>query len=123
LCGHVGALTALWLALFGHRADVGALGTGSRLVFGTAWALFLVLGFAAARRRDFARHRDWAIRGYAVGLGAGTQVLTLASWSAFAGAPDRLTEALLVLAGWLINLLVAERTIRRSRRPHPLEAR
>ncbi|GAA1306267.1 DUF2306 domain-containing protein [Saccharothrix xinjiangensis] len=123
LCGLVGALSALWLALSGHRAGVGALGAGSRLVFGAAWALFLVLGFAAARRRDFAGHRDWMIRGYAVGLGAGTQVLTLASWSAFAGEPGRLAEALLMVAGWLINLLVAERAIRRSRDPHPSEVR
>ena len=49
-------------------------------------ALAIVLGLAAIRRRDIARHRAWMIRGYAIGLGAGTQALTHAAldrcWSA-----------------------------------------
>lgn len=54
-----------------------------RLLFGTAMASALVLGVAAVRRRDALRHRAWMIRAYAVGLGAGTQVLTHLPWVLF----------------------------------------
>jgi hypothetical protein len=102
------------MTLFYPRPDdVGELLTGFRLVFGSAWVLFIVLGFAAIRRRDLARHRAWMIRGYAVGLGAGTQVVTQVPWILAAGALDKLSKALLMLAGWVVNLAVAEWIIRR----------
>ena len=56
-------------------------------------------------------------RGYAIGLGAGTQVLTLMAGEMIAGPPTELSRALLMGAGWAINLAVAEWTIRR--RPAP----
>jgi len=56
-------------------------------------------------------------RGYALGLGAGTQVLTLAAGEVIAGPPSELSRALLMGAAWVINLLVAEWAIRR--RPAP----
>lgn len=117
LCGLVGAISGLWLGVFDHRPETGALLMGFRLVFGTAWALFLVLGLTAVLRRDVGRHREWMIRAYAVGLGAGTQVFTFAAWRLAVGEPGRLAEDLLLLAGWLINVVVAEWVVRRSRRP------
>ncbi len=91
----------------------GELLRGFRLVFGTAMVVSLVLGFAAIRRRDIARHRAWMIRGYAIALGAGTQVLTNVPWLLFVGKPEGLSRALLMAAGWLINVGVAEWIIRR----------
>ena len=65
-----------------------------RLVAGSAWVLFICLGFAAIRRRDIARHRAWMMRGYAIGLGAGTQSLTLGNWFLIVGAsPGELSRA------------------------------
>jgi uncharacterized membrane protein len=114
LCGLLGALSGLWMSLFYPRpADVGDLVTVFRLGFGTAWILFLVLGFVAVRRRDFARHRAWMIRAYAVGLGAGTQALTHLPWMLIVGPPDQLSKAMLMFAGWAINVAVAEWIIRR----------
>jgi hypothetical protein len=52
-------------------------------------------------------------RGYALGLGAGTQVLTLAAGEVILGPPSELGRALLMGAAWAINLLVAEWAIRR----------
>jgi hypothetical protein len=52
------------------------------------------------------------VRAYAIGLGAGTQVLTHLPWVLYFGAPDELTRALLMGAGWAINLAVAEWIIR-----------
>ena len=53
---------------------------GFRLLFGSAMVLSLVLGMAAILRRDIAGHRAWMIRGYAIGQGAGTQVLVHLPW-------------------------------------------
>ncbi|MFS8102633.1 DUF2306 domain-containing protein [Lentzea alba] len=118
LCGLLGALTGLWMTVFYPKpADVGALLTGFRLVFGTAWVVFIVLGFAAIRRRDVTGHRAWMIRGFAIGLGGGTQAVTLGTWLVAVGTPDRLAKALLMLAAWLINLAVAEWIIRRQALP------
>jgi hypothetical protein len=48
------------------------------------------------------------MRGYAIGLGAGTPVLTLLVGELIAGPPSELSRALLMGAGWVINLAVAE---------------
>ena len=118
LCGLLGALSGLWMTVFYPKPDdVGVLLTGTRLVFGTAWVAFIALGFAAIRRRDVTGHRAWMIRGFAIGLGAGTQAVTLSAWLVAVGTPDRLSKALLMLASWLINLAVAEWIIRRQAKP------
>ncbi|MGW6929842.1 DUF2306 domain-containing protein [Lentzea sp. NPDC054927] len=118
LCGLLGALSGLWMTVFYPKpADVGVLLTGIRLVFGTAWAVFIVLGLAAVLRRDVARHRAWMIRGFAIGLGASTQAVMLTAWLVAVSTPDRLSKALLMLAAWLVNLAVAEWIIRRSVKP------
>jgi hypothetical protein len=57
------------------------------------------------------------MRAYAIGLGAGTQVLTLGVGAMIAGPPSGHGYALLMGAGWAINLAVAEWVIRK--RPAP----
>jgi len=88
-----------------------------RLLFGAAMVGSLIVGFAAIRRRDVKQHRAWMMRGYAIGLGAGTQVLTQGVGGLILGAPTELSGALLMGAGWVINLAVAEWAIRK--RPAP----
>lgn len=113
-CGLATALSGMFMAVFYQEpADVGALLTGFRLVFGSAMAVSLVLGFVAILRRDVATHREWMIRGYAIGVGAGTQLLTEAPWVLLVGPVDKLSNALLMLAGWVINVAVAEWVIQR----------
>ena len=85
---------------------------GIRLIVGTGMVVAIVLGVAAALRRDFARHRAWMMRGYAIGLGAGTQVLTHVPWVVAFGVPGEFTRAMLMAAGWAINLAVAAWFIR-----------
>jgi hypothetical protein len=110
----VAALTGMWMALFfsGVPGD-GPLLVGIRLVVGSLMVASLVLGFIAVRRRDFRRHSAWMMRGYAVGLGAGTQVLTTLPWVILVGPAVGTTRALLLAAGWVVNLAVAEWVIRR----------
>lgn len=115
--GIVAASAGIWMALFFPRPEnVGDLLTVIRVVFGASWIVALVLGFAAVRRRDFVSHRAWMIRGYAVGMGAGTQVFTSLLWFAALGTPGEFGTAMVMLAGWLINIALAEWIIR-GRRP------
>jgi uncharacterized membrane protein len=110
------ALSALWLNQYFPRAGATReVLYPLRLAFGVAMVTTLVLGFLAARRRDFAHHRAWMIRSFAIGLVAGPQVFTLGIGGAILGTGD-LTTALLLAAAWAINLAVAERAIRRRPR-------
>jgi hypothetical protein len=115
-CGLGTALSGLWMSQFYSlpKSD-GELLYVFRLIFGLAMLISIVLGAFAARRRDYARHGDWMMRGYAIGLGAGTQVFTHLPWVLFFGAPDELTRALLMVAGWIINIIVIEWIIHRRR--------
>jgi uncharacterized membrane protein len=116
--GLVVALSGLWMAQFYELPVLdGALLYGFRVLFGSLMAAAIVLGFAAIRRGDVRGHRAWMMRGYAIGLGAGTQVLTLAAGEILSGPPNVLSRALLMGAGWAINLAVAEWAIRK--RPAP----
>ncbi len=85
-----------------------------RLAVGSAMAVFLILGLTAILRRDLRSHRAWVTRGYAVGQGAGTQAIVGLSSLALFGTPSELVRDLLLIAGWLINLVVAEWVIRRG---------
>ena len=118
-CGLIAALSGLWLTQFYPPVDSdGPLLYGIRLLVGSAMVLFISLGFAAIRRRDFARHGAWMMRGDALGLGAGTQALTHLPWFLFPSIQGELAGALFMGAGWAINLVVAEWIIR-GRPTHP----
>src|SRR5688572_21933413 len=116
LLGLAAALTGLWMTLSYPWPE----GDGEalyiiRLVFGSAMAVSIVLAIRAIRRGDFVSHGAWMMRGYAIGLGAGTQVLTHLPWFVLVGKPGESSRAVLMGAGWVINLLVAEWIIRRRK--------
>jgi hypothetical protein len=113
-CGGLVALSALWLTLAYVSVDAaGLVLAGFRLVFGSAMLAALFLGLTAILRRDVPRHRAWMLRAYAIGLGAGTQMLVLMLAEIVAGAPAPMTRALLMGAAWAINLAVTEWRLRR----------
>jgi uncharacterized membrane protein YozB (DUF420 family) len=110
------ALSALWLNQFFPRAHATRdIVYPLRWLFGVALVFTLVLGFRAVRRRDFARHRVWMIRSFAIALVAGTQVFTLWFGGAIFGTGD-LAQALMIVGAWAINLAVAEWVVRRPAR-------
>ena len=120
-CGLVASLTGLWMArYYPWPPGDGWLVYVERLVFGTAMLASIVLALLAVRRRDFASHGAWMLRGYAIGLGAGTQVLTHLPWFLLVdGRPGELPRGVMMGAGWVINVVVAEWIIRtRVGRPH-----
>ena len=117
LCGLLVGLSALWMTLFyPHPVGDGDFLSALRLLFGSAMIVSIVLSYTAIRRGDVKRHRAWMMRGYAIGMGAGTQALVLMVGEMIAGKPSELSRALLMGAGWVINLAVAEWVIRKHGR-------
>jgi hypothetical protein len=107
--GLLAALSGLWMSAFYPLPDGdGEILLVLRLVFGSAMAASIVLGLLAVRRRDFLVHGAWMARGYAIGLGAGTQALVLLSWMLLIGPTGELVRAVLMGASWVFNLAVAE---------------
>jgi len=120
-CGLVAALSGLWLTQF---YPPGATPPASfdgpfvyvmRLLAGSAMATCLGLGLVAALRRDIPRHQAWMVRGYALGLGAGTQALTHLPWFLFPRIQGEAARALFMGAGWALNIAMAEWLIVRGR--------
>ncbi|GGQ55822.1 DUF2306 domain-containing protein [Couchioplanes azureus] len=119
LCGLLAAASGLWMTLGSDLPAADNAATNAyRIVFGTGMIAAIVLGFAAVRRRDFRAHEAWMIRAYAIGMGAGTQVLTHVPWQVTLGTPSPFARSFLMLTGWVVNLAVAEWLIRRRPAPH-----
>jgi len=120
--GLVVALTGLWMSFFyPWPAGDGEVLFVMRLVVGALMIYSILRGVAAIQQRNFAQHGAWMLRGYALAMGAGTQVFTHLPWFLLVGGivfPDELSRAVMMGAGWVINLLIAEWIIRRrSLRP------
>ena len=113
LGGLVAAPSGVWMAHFyPWPAEDGRALYLERLLFGPAMLVSLLLSFWAARGRDIARHRAWMLRAYAIGMGAGTQALLHLPWLLLFGKPSADAKALVMAAGWLINLAVVEHRLR-----------
>lgn len=82
----------------------------------------LMLGVIAARGRKVAAHRAWMMRAYALGLGAGTQVLTHLPWLLWPALHTLGWRTLFMGLGWAINLAAAEWLIARARHSPRLSA-
>ncbi|MDQ0826950.1 hypothetical protein QFZ60_003123 [Arthrobacter sp. B2I5] len=119
--GLLAALSGLWMAVFYDLPPLdGPLLLALRLVFGSAMAAFIVLGFIAVRRRNYVRHSEWMSRAYAIGIAQGTIVVVTLPWIALVGPVTELSRALLIGASWVLSLAVAEYFIhRRARGPAP----
>jgi len=122
VCGLVAGSTGVWMTLFYPRAmgdDV--LLFWFRLVFSILMIVATTQGYLAIRRRDIVQHRVCMMRGYAICIGSGTQAVVHFPWLLVAGKPDEFARALLLGAGWAINLGIAEWIIRRHTpsRPKP----
>jgi hypothetical protein len=94
-----------------------------RLVVGSAMVASIGLAVLALLRRDYPSHGAWMIRGYAIGLGAGTQVLTFLVWSLIGGPNTEFGRVVVMGSGWVLNMIVAEWVIRRNPRAHGARGR
>jgi uncharacterized membrane protein len=122
ICGLLVGLSALWMTLiYPFKAGTGELLYAFRILFGSVMVVSMVRGFTTILGGDVIRHRAWMTRGYAIGLGAGTQMLILMVWEMIIGQPGEFSHDLLMGVAWVINLGVAEWTIRKQ--PAPLARR
>jgi len=117
-CGLLVGLTGLWMTVFYAPPDnSGPLLYASRIVFGSAMVVSIVVGLAAILRRDVQSHRLWMSRGYAIGLGAATQMLVLMVAEIVAGPLNELTHDSMMALSWVINLAVAAWAMRKRHAP------
>jgi uncharacterized membrane protein len=120
-CGLCAALTGLWMTQFYPSANYppvnfdGPVLYAMRLLIGSAMALFISLGFVAILKRDIQNHRVWMMRGYALGLGAGTQVFTHIPMFLFPSIQGEFARTLCMAAGWAINCALVEWVISHKR--------
>jgi uncharacterized membrane protein len=124
--GFAAALSALWMTQFYPNGRLtgeapadydGPLLYWIRLFFGVVMVASLALASWAIKRRDFRQHGAWMRRAYAIGLGAGTQVFTHLPWFLMPDLRGELSRALMIAAGWVVNLAVVEWLIARSAGP------
>ncbi len=104
--------SGLWMTVFYPRTDT--LLFSFRLIFGSGMLLSIILGYISIRRRDVIQHQAWMTRAYAIGMGAATQVLTGMAGALILGEVNEFENALLMGAGWVINLAVAEWSTRKD---------
>jgi len=104
--------SGLWMTVFYPRTD--NLLYMFRLFFGSGMVLSIILGFISIRQRDVTQHQAWMTRAYAIGMGAATQVLTGIAGALILGTVNEFENALLMGAAWVINLAVAEWSIRKD---------
>lgn len=123
VAGVVSALSGLWMTHFYAFPDQlqGKLLYGVRVVVSVSVALFILLALRAVLRKAISRHQAWMIRAYALAQGAGTQSLLMLPWALAMGEPAGFGRDLLMTVAWLINLIVAEWAIRKSRQQRPLD--
>lgn len=120
--GLLAALTGLWMTLTYPWANADGVAVYlARLIFGAGMALSLVLGVTSILRGNLTAHRAWMLRGYAIGMGAGTQVFTHLPYFLLIGQPTEGPRAVMMISAWVINLAVAETLIRRPA-THPRNA-
>ena len=107
--------SGLWMTLFyPYPEGASKLLYVLRLFFGSGMVLSIILGFISIRKRDVTQHQAWMTRAYAIGMGAGTQVLTGMVGALIFGKVNQFENALLMGAAWAINLAIAEWSIRKS---------
>ena len=121
--GIAAGLSGLWMTQFyALPASLqGPLLYGVRLLVGGGMIAAIVLAWVAiVRRRDVTQHRAWMIRAYALGQGAGTQVLVMLPVALVFGETTGLPRDLLMTLAWVINIALAEWIIRRQIRRAPV---
>lgn len=121
LCGFLAGASGLWMTVrYRIPTDMqGSLLYVVRLAVGSAMVASIVIALSSILRRNVARHEAFMIRAFALGQGAGTQVLVLLPWMLISGESGGLTRDLLMTLAWTINVVVAESIINFRKKVHP----
>ena len=108
--GIVSALSGLWMTHYYSFPDSlqGNLLYFVRIIVGFSMTICILLGLSSVLKKRIAQHQAWMIRAYALGQGAGTQVLIAIPWLVTVGEPSGLTRDILMTTAWVMNIVVAE---------------
>ncbi|MDG1430272.1 MAG: DUF2306 domain-containing protein [Paracoccaceae bacterium] len=104
----LGGVTGIWMTLLHVEISTPLLLIG-RLFFGSAMAVFTVFAIRAAIQGRVSEHRAWIIRAYAIAINAGTFPLFYLPFILILGEPTPLVDEAFQVAGWMINLTIAEK--------------
>lgn len=115
-CGVVAGVTGLWMTVVfdipvHHQ---GPLLYAVRVLVATAMVASILIAWRSILHRDVPRHEAFMIRAYALGQGAGTQVLVLLPWMLISGESGGIVRDLLMTLSWVINMVIAEVVIARK---------
>jgi len=115
--GILAALSGLWMAhYYAFSNDLqGTLLYVVRLFVGVSMIASILLGLSAVFKKRIPAHRAWMIRAYALGQGAGTQVLVVIPWLLTSGEPIGFTRDILMTLAWVVNIFAAELIINKMR--------
>jgi uncharacterized membrane protein len=115
--GIVSALSGLWMTHYYSFPDSlqGNLLYFVRINVGFSMTMCILLGLSSVLKKRITQHQAWMVRAYALGQGAGTQSLIAIPWLLTVGEPGGMTRDILMTAGWVINIAVAEWIICRRR--------
>jgi Predicted membrane protein (DUF2306) len=113
--GIVAALTGLWMTVgYAIPAELqGKLLFEVRMAAGLAMSLAIVASVRAVLQGRVTDHKAWMVRAYALGQGAGTQVLILLRVTLVFGTPTFLLRDVLMASAWALNVIFAEWLLRR----------
>ena len=103
------------LGLLWHFPDTSSVAvSGGRLMFGIALGVALAVAMQAIRTRDFAHHRNWMIRAYAIGVGATAVSMVFFPIYVITGEPPTgLAADIVFLGSWTACVAFAEGVVRR----------
>jgi uncharacterized membrane protein len=97
--------------------DVGPWARAAFLGEAALWLVTTSIAYWHIRARRVARHREWMVRSFALAA----FFITFSLWDPVLAAVTSRSEtgfAVAVLLGWLVNLVIAEVWLRRSRRTY-----
>ena len=116
--GIFAALSGLWMTVeYPIPPELqGSLLCVVRVFVSLGMLLSIFLSISAAMQRNITVHRAWMVRAYALGQGAGMQVVVLLPWMLLLGKPSALQRDVLMSIAWSINLIVAELIIQKPSR-------
>ena len=108
--GVVSALSGLWMTHFyAFPAQLqGTLLYVVRVIVSVAMVIFIGVAVSSILKKRVIKHQAFMIRAYALGQGAGTQVLITLPWLLSVGEPEGFTREILMSAAWLVNIAVGE---------------
>lgn len=119
----IAAVSGIWMVIYypANPMTLPAMSIG-RFIFGCLMAFTIIQSMIAVGRRDFANHRAWMFRTFAIATAGGTQGILIITTNAATGILTPLTIATMAWVGWIINGIVAEYLIRRANRTAPYRA-